>query len=152
MSKYLPICGRYNGNAKPIEADSSGNVKAKHMWESNRFQVCYNLEVRDTAGHAVPETAIDVSEYAIVSFRVINGLDQNVRVVIYDDVSTNGDYYAANADNVPLSFTSPTGGYVQVVTPDDIPQLNYLSKIKIRVSCATAPTSGKLTIWLYCKR
>lgn len=150
--KFLPLCGRYNGNAKPIEASSSGNLLTNHVWETKKQLLCYNLEIRDTNAHVTPGAALDVSDYAINSLRVSNGLGVNLSVNLYDDISPNNDTYAANSENTPISFTIPASSYIQMITPEDIPQLNYLSKFKLMIVAASAPASGKLSIWLISKR
>ena len=157
MAKYLPVCGRNNNQAKPIEATATGELKTIHVWESTVKDICYSQQIRDTSAHNYPADGVnrvDISEYAITSFRIVNGLDQPVTIRFYTDASapTSLGTWLADKNGNAYAITIPTGTNQIIITPDDFPVLNYLRGIRVRVNCDTAPTSGTFAMYAICRR
>ena len=151
MAKYLPVCGKNPSDlATPVEVTANGELKNVHIWETNKTALLSAEEIRNTT--AVVTNVVDVSDYAITSLRVYNSLDANVVINFYEDATNGMGYWLADKDNLPVGITLAHGTYYMAITPDDIPQLNYLSKIKLRVAAATTPTEGSLTIYVVSKR
>ena len=95
---------------------------------------------------------VDYVLHYITSLRVYNTLDANVVINFYEDATNGMGYWLADKDNSAVGITLAHGNYYMAITPDDIPQLNYLSKIKLRVAAATTPTEGSITIYVVSKR
>ena len=157
MSKYLPICGKNNSQAKPIEATGTGELKIVHVWESTLKDICYGQSIRDTSAYIFPaegSARVDISGYAVTSLRIQNGLDQDVTMRFYTDISsaTSSGAWLGDKNGTAYTLTIPHGNNIVIITPDDFPPLYYLKGLRIRINCDTAPTSGTFSAYAVCKR
>lgn len=135
-----------NNTAVGMSVDANGMVNTHHIWEGG-FITVLGQEIRDADAHY--SDVFDVSQYPIVSLRVINSSDQSVTIGFYGDMSEGP--YLSNMDGDVTIFVG-NKNREQIITPDDLPCLPYLNKIKIRVKYDTAPTTGSLTIYIAYKR
>lgn len=147
MGNIMKVGGKSpNNTAVGMSVDNNGMVNTHHVWEGG-FITAMNLEIRDTDAHV--SELFDISEYSIVSLRVLNTCDQTVAIRFYGDKSENA--YLSTMDG-EITILVDGKNREQIITPDDLPCLPYLNKIKLRVSCETAPTSGGLAIYIAHKR
>lgn len=143
-----------DGNAKAVKVNNDGIVQVARVWE-NGVNTIFEQEIRDTNGRYT--NLIDVSEYAFVSLRIKNTLVANtdkvkVSFVFLPDVDTSGNTWLQD-ENGTIECTVGGGGYdITMITPDDYPVLNYLTKLRLRVEAKEIPTDGSLIIQAVCKR
>lgn len=143
-----------NAFARALSVDANGILHTKHVWEAKEKKICLSQQIRDTDAHVYPangEGQIDISDYAVSSIRIRSSLDQPCTIRFYDDTGT-GASWLANANGEVYAFTVPVGNVTITLLPEDFPPLYYLQGLRIRVSCASSPTSGALTVIAICRR
>ena len=139
-----------NAQVRGIRVNRDGFLFEKHIWENELITVCSQYEIADTTGHPVPDTPIDISEFAIASIRIVSTLDQPLEIRFYDDINQTRWLEDSNGD--AFLFIKPVDSTMMVITPEDCPILNYLRRLKLRLSCAEAPATGIVSITLMLKR
>ena len=134
-----------SGNAAAFAVNASGHQMIEHVWVTEENVAVESLEIRDTSAHT--STAIDVSTYGLVSLRVKSTLDQAVTIQFYKDTGNTNTTYMYSSTGGALNFTIPASdGKVRVFTPDDLPYLPYLGRLRLRLACSTAPSTGNISI------
>lgn len=150
--KMMRIAGRTSsGVAKPFLVDNNGNVGTTRTWEKTWVTIQENVEIRDTSEHNL--TVFDSSGVPMLSLRILNRLkdsDNNgvpVTVRFLTDVNTSNGYGFVDTDGANKSITiQPTNGYV-VITPEELPLLNYVRYIRLSVKAQSTPTSGVVSAY-----
>ena len=150
--KMMKIAGRTSGGvAKPFLVDNDGNLGTTRKIKKTWTTIQENIEIRDTNEYNV--TAFDSSSFSIVSLRILNRLkdseDNGIPVTIkfLSDVNTNNGWGLVNADASNKSITiQPTSGYV-IITPEDMPILNYIRYIRLSVKAQSTPASGTFSAY-----
>lgn len=150
--KMMRIAGRTSGGvAKPFLVDNNGNVGTTRTWEKTWVTIQENVEIRDTSEHNL--TAFDSSGVPMLSLRILNRLkdsDNNgvpVTVRFLTDVNTSNGYGFVDTDGANKSITiQPANSYV-IITPEDMPLLNYVRYIRLSVKAQSTPTSGVVSAY-----
>lgn len=139
--KMMRIAGRTpSGTAVPMLADANGNIGTIRKWKKEWASIETSVEIRDTNAHNCP--AVDVSDVPIFSLRFLNRLDVPVTVSFLTDVNTTNGYGIQNANGERYTITlAPQNGYI-IITPEDMPILNYLRYVRLQVKASSAPSSG----------
>lgn len=139
--KMMRIAGRTSaGVAVPMLADANGNIGTTRTWKKEWVALQTTLEIRDTNAHNIP--AFDVSDIPIYSLRIINRLGVPVTITFLTDVNTSNGYGLVDTDNTLKSITvQPNNNYV-IITPDDLPILNYIRYVRMSVKASSVPESG----------
>jgi len=136
--------------ARVIQLNGDGALLETHIWNGKRTKII-DESIRSTSAAGYPQEPFDVTGYAINSMRFTNKLDQPVTINIYDDKVGGGRL--KDMDGNYIGFTVPiTGNDPMIITADDIPVLNYLNSIRLYCVCATAPTTGTLTVEIVGRR
>lgn len=156
-AKILPAVARAVGiKVLPdgtVPVSLGGDIPVKHVWETEYIYALEDYELRDANTHEVPESqAVDVSGYGIISLRIINTLDVPVTLGFYTDHHLTRTRYMADAEGIPIAVEIQPNTYIQMITPDDIPQLNYIRYLRVYLKANTAPTSGNVNLWFALKR
>lgn len=138
-----------NAVAVGISVDADGIVETKRIFENTEVSII-DSAIRASTVLVLPETPIDISEYAFVSLRVRSSLDVAVQINLYADVDTNA--WAVDAYDNPLQINIPVSNRLFIITPEDFPAFNVLTKLKLRIAPASTPTTGSLKIWAVLKR
>ena len=150
--KMMRIAGRTSdGVAKPFLVDNNGNVGTTRTWEKTWVTIQENVEIRDTSEHNL--TTFDSSGVPMLSLRILNRLkdsDNNgvpVTVRFLTDVNTSNGYGLVDTDGASKSITiQPVYDYV-IITPEDMPLLNYACYIRLSVKAQSTPTSGVVSAY-----
>jgi hypothetical protein len=142
-----------DGKAKAVSVDANGNVGISRSWRSQTFVILNNAQPRtDAAFTILGSSALDVRDFGFVSLRFDNSLGVPVNAMFYsDDENRNLDNWMMRNDRSYFSFVIPANGY-SMLTPEDMPELNYFRFIKMRLQPQSAPTTGSLTIEVVAKR
>lgn len=155
MDKMMKIAGKTSSStAKGIRVDSDGKliVISKREWEQTALTILDGDQIRDTNAKTAKPTSNDVSGFAYISFRIINSLDADVSIQFYDDWHVTGGSVLKDINGNTIEITVPAKVSATqniVVTPDDLPILNLLHYLTLRVQAKTTPTSGALSITAY---
>ena len=155
MDKMMKIAGKTSSSiAKGIRVDSDGKliVISKREWEQTALVILDGDQIRDTNAKTAKPTSNDVSSFAYISFRIINSLDADVSIQFYDDWHVTGGSVLKDINGNVIEITVPAKVSATqniVVTPDDLPILNLLHYLTLRVQAKTTPTSGSLSITAY---
>lgn len=158
MDKMMKIAGKTSGSvAKGVQVDTDGKliVVSKREWEQTTLQILDNDEIRDTNAKAAKPSSNDVSSFAYISFRIVNSLDADVSIQFYDDWHVTGGSVLKDINGNTIEITVPakvSATQYIIITPDDLPILNLLHYLTLRVKAKTAPTSGSLSITAYGRR
>lgn len=139
--KMMRIAGRTSaGVAVPMLADSNGNIGTTRAWKKEWVTIEQNVEIRDTTTHNCP--VIDVSNIPTFSLRILNRLGTPITLNFLSDVTQSNGYSLHNMDSTSKAVTiQPVQGYI-MITPEDVPLLNYIRYLRIAVKASTAPESG----------
>lgn len=139
--KMMRIAGRTStGVAVPMKASVDGDILTTRTWKKSWQTIVSDLEIRDTDSHNLD--AVDVRDIPTFSLRIINRLGVPVTITFLTDVNTLNGYELYNMDQTSKSITvSPGFGYV-IVTPEDLPFLNYVQYVRLQVKASAAPVSG----------
>ena len=140
-----------DGTAKAVSVDAGGNVNVTRQWGADVFTVLPATQIRDTNAISTIANAVDVSGYGFVSLRFCNSLGVPVTVMFYGDMNEASDMWMTRPDKSYLSVTIPATDFT-ILTPEDIPELNYLRYIKLRIAAKEAPTQGSLIVQVVAKR
>lgn len=139
--KMMRIAGRTSGGtAVPMLADANGNIATIRTWKKEWSTIEAFVEIRDTNSHQCP--AVDVSDVPMFSLRFLNRLGVPVTVSFLTDINTSNGYGLDDANGVAYSVTLvPQQSYI-IITPEDMPILNYLRYVRLQVKASSAPSSG----------
>lgn len=139
--KMMRIAGRTNGGvAVPMLVDSNGNVSTVRTWKKEWVTIQSALEIRDTNEHSLD--AIDVSGIPLFSLRILNRLGVPITIKFSTDANTFNGYKLADNNGTPVSITIQyTNDYV-IITPNDLPFLNYIKYLRMTVTAESVPASG----------
>lgn len=139
--KMMRIAGRTSGGvAVPMKASTDGDISTTRTWKKSWQTIVSGLEIRDTDSHNLD--AVDVRDIPTFSLRIINRLGVPVTVSFQTDVNTFNGYRLTNMDQTAKSITVSPGNDYVIVTPEDLPLLNYVQYVRLQVKASTAPANG----------
>ena len=139
--KMMRIAGRTStGVAVPMKASTDGDIATTRTWKREWITIESNVEIRDQTAHKCP--VIDVSNIPTFSLRILNRLGTPITLNFLTDVNQTNGYSLLNMDGTSKTVTvQPTNGYI-MITPEDVPLLNYIRYLRLEVIASTAPDSG----------
>lgn len=139
--KMMRIAGRTSGGvAVPMKASTDGDISTTRTWKKSWQAIRTGLEIRDVDPHDLD--AVDVRDIPTFSLRILNRLGVPVTISFLTDVNTTNGYALMNMDQTTKSITVSPGNDYVIVTPEDLPFLNYVQYVRLRVRASTAPASG----------
>lgn len=139
--KMARVAGRTSeGIAVPMKASSDGDISTTRTWKKEWIPIETNVEIRDTTGHNCP--VIDVSDIPTYSLRILNRLGKPITLNFLSDVNQSNGYALLNMDATRKAVTvQPANAYI-MITPEDVPLLNYIRYLRLQVTASAAPESG----------
>ena len=146
--KMMRICGKNpDGNASAIRVDADGNARIKRIWETAEQTVCELIRnsdalVESTGEYVKYSGVLDVSDWGMVSLRIANNLSVPASIHFQSDYTYSSEKLATNIDGDDVTFTVQPNTET-IVTPDDLPVLNYLRYIKIRLAAKNTQASDE---------
>lgn len=142
--KMMRIAGRTaNGTAVPMLADTSGNISTTRVWKRAWVSVIEPTQVRDTNN---VEGTLDLRDVSMCSLRITNRLGVPVSIRFKTDINTTNGYELVDTDGASIIITvQPTNNYV-IITPEDLPLLNYVQYLRVVAKASSAPESGGLEV------
>lgn len=147
----MPIGGKFDNDGNPVvmgvAVDGDGAPISARKWKNEVVQI---LDVTDPTSGTKVCTVIDLANAGAVSLRVDNGLNVPVQLVFYTDYY-NHNYYMRDATGSYITKTIPAGQKFVMITPDDIPAMQWLAKLKIGAKIAGDSITGDLDIWAVVK-
>ena len=142
MSEIMKVGGRKeDGTASALGIDANGYLKIKRVWETQTKNIFTGTHSNTTAVTTV-SNVVNALEWGMVSLRVNNLLNSDVKIMLYWDNSADGTEWMKDFNGEYVTFTVPADSQM-IITPDDLPILNYLRYIKCRINAVTTPTNGK---------
>lgn len=148
----LKIGGKSDSNTVlGFSLTDEGYTKATRFWGVT-IQEIFNGTISDTSAKNTLDNVFNCEEYGFISLRCYNTTDVKIECILYSDIgsSTLSNYLEDNDGN-NITFTIPTGQ--SILTPEDLPVLNYLRFLKFRLQPIEAPsTPAPLSIKVYAKR
>lgn len=158
MGEFIKIGGKYVDRlgaetAKGIAVDANGCVEIVRHNESEVAVVIDNLAKRDTETIGITgANAVDLTEWTTCCIQITNTLDVTdayLQFNVQHDPTRTTYLRDANGDNLRVKLLN---GMTYIITPDDLPVLNYLRYFNGAFYFPTAPTSGNITVSLLLKR
>ena len=152
--KMMRMAGRTpNGIAKPLAVNTDGMPIVNKKWAFKAQALASAMEIRDTTNHYIYEdNSIDISDYPISSLRIRNSMDASVEIRLLYDGNKNQTNWLCDLNDEQNSIVVPAGNNNStwyLVTPDDLPFLNYIKYLKLAIKAETAPTTGSITVDYY---
>lgn len=143
--KMMKIAGKTpNNTAAGVSVNSDGQIINNHKWESI---VKWLVDAKPTDGTAIKvgfdnETRILVSNYAVASLRIMNNTGVPVRIRFQSDVVYGNQNYLQGIDGKDIEVTVlSSNSRLVVITPTDLPILNYLHALKFTCAFSETPTN-----------
>ena len=147
----MPIGGKYDNSGSPVvmgvAVDGDGAAISARKWKNEIVKI---LDVTDPTSGTKACTVIDLANAGAVSLRVDNALNVPVQLYIYTDYY-NHTYYMRDATGSYITKTIPAGQKFVMITPDDIPAMQWLAQLKIGAKIDGASITGDLDIWAVVK-
>lgn len=146
----LKIGGKTKSNtASAFLLGDDGAAVVSRPWESKVNTIINNEEIRDTDIHTLSnDQIIDLSQYPINSLRIRTTLDKDVTLIFYYDLAKQSTIYIDDFTDGTLTIVVPAdSNHWKLITPDELPLLEYGLYLKFRYTASEAPTTGTLTIY-----
>lgn len=131
-----------DGTASPISCDATGALIEQRKFATVVTKVL-ELAISDTATHKT--TALDLSGAGLVSIRLDNKTGKALSIYFYGDEDDHPNSGLRDLSGALYTINIPQGAYYYIITPNDMPFLNYLRKIRMGVTAAEVPTNTNPT-------
>lgn len=139
--KMMRIAARKdNGTAAAVRSDVNGNVGTVRVWKKTWTTIEENIELRDTNEYKL--AAFDARNIPVMSLRFINRLGVPVTMRFLTDVNTTNGYGIYDKDAAAITITIQPTNHYMILTPDELPILNYLQYVRLAITATSAPSSG----------
>lgn len=119
-----------------ILTDVNGSVTTRKQWQTTEM-IALDTTVADTSWHSVPES-VDLGSAGLVSLRINNATSRDMTIAFYSDaeagISPSKGMLSPGDDSIVIPATK-----LYIVTPADLPLLNYLHILRLRYQAASAP-------------
>lgn len=145
----MKIAGKNpSNNVEAVAVSSSGSVITEKKWRNEPVQIYSGTP---TGTSRISCTQITGGNAGAFSLRVSNNTDKAMNIGLYADY-LDSDYQMRNAAGNIILFSVPANKTLMMITPDDIPQLQWVNALKVYIVFPEAPTnSGTVTIYAVAK-
>ena len=136
-----------------ISADATGNLKTIKVWDNELIEV-YNMDALPESTATIWTDNIDVSNAGAVSLRFFSNSDAEYEIQLGNDMF-NTKYALRDLQGEYHKIIIPSGSKLTkyiIVTPDELPILQWLTKLHIAIIPKSVPTTGRLRIWAVLKK
>ena len=127
-----------DGTASPISCDATGAVIQQRKFTTTVTKVL-DLVIADTATHKT--TAVDLSGAGLVSIRLDNRSRKALTIYFLGDDNDHGNSGLRDLSGDLFTVNIPAGANYYIITPNDVPFLNYLARIRMSVAALETPTN-----------
>lgn len=131
-----------DGTASPISCDASGALIEQRKFTTTVTKV-FELAISDTSVHKT--TALDLSGAGLVSIRLDNKSGKALSIYFLGDDGDHPNSGLRDLSGALFTIYIPAGAYYYIITPNDVPFLNYLAKIRMSVAALETPTNTNPT-------
>lgn len=135
-----------NGTAAPVTIDDNGRIYTNRQWRKTWETINEGMEIRDTSGHDL--NAVDVRNVPIFSLRILNRLSKPVKIFFKTDVNTTNGYALTNKDGQDISITVAPSNAYEMITFNDLPELQYMQYVRMSIIAQDTPTSGIFSAYI----
>ena len=148
----MQIGGKNDNLAIPVAVNSDGSVFTEREWIASPVNVLDGYALRDANTHytMTEGTFVDLKPFGLVSLRIVNSTDKDITFALLYDLNKNSTTYLRDVDGNNIKIVAKSGKSM-IITPNDMPVLNYIDYLKFNFSAAEAPTSGVITVIAYVK-
>lgn len=129
--------------AKGIRTNNSGNLITTKEWTPEMLvnQATATFEVGETATKQLLGIA-EIGKAGITSLRIANSTGVPVEIMFYADRNNADVSILYDLEGNRVSFTVPAQSSLYIVTPEDMPILNYIDWLNLRVTPKEAVSSS----------
>lgn len=145
---FLKIGGKTaSGTAKGVAVADSGDVVTQKNWNTEITTLYTKTDNFSTGTIDIPE--MDISMYAAVSLRILNGTEQGYTLYFYKE-GTN--FRLRDFSGNLITYEIPYSNGWMIITPNDIDCLQWLKGLHLRYKLNAAAETGTFTIQVVGKR
>lgn len=151
----MPIGGKFDNDGDPvvkgIAVDEDGGIISRRSWKNEVIKILDSTDPIPSENGTITldATQIDLSNAGAVSLRVRNGLNVAAQIVVCLDYMSS-DVWMCDADGSTIVKTVQANKNA-IITPDDMPTLQWLAKLRIRVKITGETITGNLKVWAVVK-
>lgn len=153
MSEYMmKVAGKtVSDTAKGLRVKDDGSVSAVRLLEEIPPTVILDTtEIRNTSAIGTTNVECPVYKYAVNAIVVQTTLNAAVNAILMDGSYLANEGYMRHIDggivqfDIPAKTGSATNYYI--ITADDLPEIDYIRFLKLRLQAKTTPTEGSIRI------
>ena len=144
----MKIAGNANNVVKGVSVTSEGYVLTVKKWENEIIKI---YDDTPTASGTYVCDPISTGDSGGFSLRVSNYTAQDITLGLYTDVLSN-TFGLRDGEGNLISYTVEADKKNVMITPDDLPQLQWLAKLRLYFILPEASESGAVTIYAVVKR
>lgn len=138
-----------DGNAQAIALTNEGVQKINRTWKVEQT-VLYN-KMPDTDGTLM---SMDVSNYCLFSLYIENTTDVDIELQFTSPNNQGSFWFLDSMGEYPKitiqAYSSGKGRHF--IIPEDMPIMNYIAWLNLRIGFTSAPTTGTLKVTVIGKR
>lgn len=140
----MKIAGKNpNDEVTGVAVSAGGNVITQKVWKNEVVEIYSQTTPTSGTKYA---TALDLSDCGAVSLRVDNTTDQDLSLGLYVDYLDN-TYQMRDSNGNVIRITIPADTPRIMITPDDIPQLQWIKKLRVYFVLSENTASGTVAIY-----
>lgn len=143
MSESIKFAGRTDNNTvKGVSVSNDGYIRTERVWDIKYTEV---FNARLTTTDEVYATQYDASNSGMIALEVYNfsGVDISIRVGSPIQVHNN-DVKNYDVNGALTAITIPSTSTRCIITPEDMPVLNYCKYLNICISALSSPTADNV--------
>lgn len=139
MSEVLKFAGKTDNNTvKGVSVSNDGYVRTERVWNIDSTEV---FNARLTSTSEVYATSYNASKSGMIALEVYNFSGVDISIRIGNPIqSVNNAVKNYNASGEVTAITIPSTSQRCIITPEDIPALNYCKYVNISITALSSPS------------
>lgn len=149
----MKVAGKNSNNAVTgILVENDGTIVSRRMFEDipTTYIIPANTELRDSSAHTTVSVQCDTYKYPINSIIISTLLDADVEFTLLDGSHISNQGWISRLDGEYVRFTIPANNSnaskIYMITPEDIPEIDYIKFLKFRYQAKSVPTKGTIHV------
>ena len=133
-----------DGTASPISCDANGAIISQRKFDGVSTKLWSGV-LSDTGNKTIARTSI--ADKGLISLRVFNAAGVPLKLIFYTDDGTHnsGGLFGLDGQNIYVVIPWSGASRSYIITPQDIPCLNYMISLRMGISAMEGPTGENET-------